>query len=680
MALVRAPEDAADAKFFMHENMVAGATNGEGQTVISADSDPLAGLQRAAGHWDNPPDSFLRTSIVSTTDTPISIDDGVNVIAIANTPAARAAVGGALAIARRVAFPSDGIIFDSDIVFTDVAVFGGNNIPFSTNVAENTFHLTSVASHEIGHTHGLAHSGVAGATMFARTGSATDLQETPKEDDLTFVRDIYGDGDVAARFGSIQGTVSIEGGGTANGVFVAAVDPSSGAVISTQTDFGNGTFDMGPIPPGNYYLSAEPVDGPAFTFDFPGVTGFELDVRDGFFGGNANPQAVNVTAGKGASNASFTIQPGAKTIDIRRLGIGPTTGGSFRHSTGPRELTPGETVNLYLWGPGVDDPAISNANVRIFGDTVTIRPGSVGIADSFGTFNDGSYEGMFVKLTVDVAASVQGIPLATIAVFKDGEAAVYTGSLVVKGEVDTGPQNPEFTSEGLTNSASFVAGDVSEEEIVTLFGLHLADFTEIGLPPLGNQRGGASVDITDSQGVTRSCLMYLASVGQSFDQLNFIVADATATGPATLTVRRASGGSHSIAINVVGAAPGVFTANASGSGFPAANILRFVDGVQTPAPPALPPVVSAAPIDLGPANHQVFLSLFLTGIRNGSSVQITINGVPMTTIFGPAASSEFDGLDQLNALIDRGLIGQGLVNVVVTIDGVVANIVQINLL
>ena len=230
----------------------------------------------------------------------------------------------------------------------------------------------------------------------------------------------------------------------------------------------------------------------------------------------------------------------------------------------------------------------------------------------------------------------------------------------------------------MTNSASFVAGDVAEEEIIALFGLRLADFTEIGLPPLGDQLGGASVDLTDSQGVTRPCSMYLASVGPSFDQLNFIIAKDTASGPGTLTVRRASGGSHSIAVNVVGAAPGVFTANASGSGFPAANILRFVNGVQV-GPAEL---VTASAIDLGPANQSVFLSLFLTGVRNAapSSVQVRINGVLMTTIFGPAASPQFDGLDQLNVLIDRGFIGQGLVNVVVTVDGVVANVVQINLL
>ena len=127
-------------------------------------------------------------------------------------------------------------------------------------------------------------------------------------------------------------------------------------------------------------------------------------------------------------------------------------------------------------------------------------------------------------------------------------------------------------------------------------------------------------------------------------------------------------------MNVVEVAPGIFTANGSGSGLPAANVLRFVDSQLTETA-----LVSATAIDLGPVN-QAFLSLFLTGVRNGSSVQVTINGVPMTTIFGPAPSSEFAGLDQLNVLIERSLIGSGLVDVVVTVDGIVANVVQINIL
>ena len=52
----------------------------------------------------------------------------------------------------------------------------------------------------------------------------------------------------------------------------------------------------------------------------------------------------------------------------------------------------------------------------------------------------------------------------------------------------------------------------------------------------------------------------------------------------------------------------------------------------------------------------------------------------MTTIYGPAPSSEFEGLDQLNVLLDRALIGHGLVEVVITVDGIEANVVEINIL
>ena len=187
-----------------------------------------------------------------------------------------------------------------------------------------------------------------------------------------------------------------------------------------------------------------------------------------------------------------------------------------------------------------------------------------------------------------------------------------------------GPPPIEFTADGLVHSARLEVGDVAEEEIVSLFGLFLADFDASAVLPLGTQLGGASVDVTDSQGVTRPCLMFAAvteNEQRAFSQLNFMIPDGTATGPATLTVRRSSGGSLSIAINVVEVAPGIFTANASGSGVPAANALRFVDSVLTDTSfvfdaGAFP--FQATPIDLGPANHQVFLSLFLTGVRNGS--------------------------------------------------------------
>ena len=343
--------------------------------------------------------------------------------------------------------------------------------------------------------------------------------------------------------------------------------------------------------------------------------------------------------------------------------------------------TPEESSNATGVNGNQDDNSAADAGAAY----VFVRNGGVWSQQAYlKASNTDEFDGFGISVAISGDSVVVG------AGFEESSATGVNGNQDDNSAADAGAAyifNVEqpFTSDGLVHAARFEAGDVAEQEIVSLFGLFLADFNADAVLPLGTQLGGASVDVTDSQGVTRPCLMFAARVETdvSSAQLNFIIAGGTATGPATLTVRRASGGSHSITIHVVDVAPGIFTANSSGSGVPAANALRFVDGQLTDTSlvfdvTAFP--FQATPIDLGPANHQVFLSLFATGIRNGGTVQVTIDGLPMTTIFGPAASSEFDGLDQLNVLLERVLIGRRLVQVVVTVDGLVANVVEINIL
>ena len=343
--------------------------------------------------------------------------------------------------------------------------------------------------------------------------------------------------------------------------------------------------------------------------------------------------------------------------------------------------TPEESSNATGVNGNQDDNSAADAGAAY----VFVRNGGVWSQQAYlKASNTDEFDGFGISVAISGDSVVVG------AGFEESSATGVNGNQDDNSAADAGAAyifsvEQPFTSDGLVHAARFEAGDVAEQEIVSLFGLFLADFNADAVLPLGTQLGGASVDVTDSQGVTRPCLMFAARVETdvSSAQLNFIIAGGTATGPATLTVRRASGGSHSITIHVVDVAPGIFTANSSGSGVPAANALRFVDGQLTDTSlvfdvTAFP--FQATPIDLGPANHQVFLSLFATGIRNGGTVQVTIDGLPMTTIFGPAASSEFDGLDQLNVLLERVLIGRRLVQVVVTVDGLVANVVEINIL
>lgn len=90
--------------------------------------------------------------------------------------------------------------------------------------------------------------------------------------------------------------------------------------------------------------------------------------------------------------------------------------------------------------------------------------------------------------------------------------------------------------------------------------------------------------------------------------------------------------------------------------------------------------IVAVPIDLGPPTDRVFLVLFGTGWRNRSAlsaVTAKIGDVDAPVSYaGPQGS--FAGLDQCNIEIPRSLAGRGLVDVTLTVDGQMANTVQIN--
>jgi uncharacterized protein (TIGR03437 family) len=82
------------------------------------------------------------------------------------------------------------------------------------------------------------------------------------------------------------------------------------------------------------------------------------------------------------------------------------------------------------------------------------------------------------------------------------------------------------------------------------------------------------------------------------------------------------------------------------------------------------------PIDL--SGGTVYLSLFGTGIRNGSNVSATI-GNENATILYAGAQSQYPGLDQINVQIPPDLKGRGRLSFVVTVNGRISNPVWITL-
>ena len=123
--------------------------------------------------------------------------------------------------------------------------------------------------------------------------------------------------------------------------------------------------------------------------------------------------------------------------------------------------------------------------------------------------------------------------------------------------------------------------------------------------------------------------MFYASPGQ----INLQIPTGTPPGDGRIVITREDGISAESAVRISPTAPGIFTANASGTGVPAAVAVRVAaNGVQTPAPVfqcgAAPGSCIPVPLSLGAETDQLIVSLFGTGIRFGrTAVQVQIGGV-----------------------------------------------------
>jgi uncharacterized protein (TIGR03437 family) len=135
---------------------------------------------------------------------------------------------------------------------------------------------------------------------------------------------------------------------------------------------------------------------------------------------------------------------------------------------------------------------------------------------------------------------------------------------------------------------------------------------------------------------------------------------------------------------VVNIAPAVYTVSDTGQGTYSGQVTYVhADGTQTVVQSATLNAGSNTftpnPINLGTPGDQVYLTLYASGLRHGSSVTATVNGTSVpVTFFGAQPTNP--GLDQINlGPLPTSLAGAGQVNIVVTVDGETANTVTVTI-
>jgi uncharacterized protein (TIGR03437 family) len=235
-----------------------------------------------------------------------------------------------------------------------------------------------------------------------------------------------------------------------------------------------------------------------------------------------------------------------------------------------------------------------------------------------------------------------------------------------------------LTSGDSVVSAATGSSTVSPESIASYYGTNLAsDTAQPSTLPLPTTLAGASIQVQDSAGATRSAPLFYVSP----TQINFEVPAGTAVGVAKFTVTNSSNATVAMSTaNVQNVAPGLFTADSTGKGVAQAQAIHMGVNGQSSIMPIYQcsgATCSSTPINLG-VDTPTYLELYGTGIRNQSNVSVTINGSSVPVLYA-GSQGGFVGLDQVDVTIPLSMRGSGETNLVLTVDGQTANTVRVNI-
>lgn len=224
------------------------------------------------------------------------------------------------------------------------------------------------------------------------------------------------------------------------------------------------------------------------------------------------------------------------------------------------------------------------------------------------------------------------------------------------------------------NAANMTAERVAPESMATFLASGVAaSSTAVTSIPLPTTLAGVSVEIIDQRGVKRPSLVSAVMP----DRVSFVVPAGPRPGAGSVLVTLADGTRIRPDVQIDSVVPGVFSANGTGTGVASATAVRTSDqGKQTDLPVfacGQDGSCTAVPLDLGSATDTVVLSLFATGVRGFASLPVVKIGGQVAEVLRAEPQWELMGLDIVDVVVPRSLVGKGNVNVELTVDGVLAN-------
>lgn len=521
--------DYAGVLFRVDPSVVGGLTNSEGGLLITAESDPQAALAAAMNTWNAVPATTARfESLLVTAGKPGS-GDGLNAFTFDDTPQARSFVGSAIAVTR--VMTRNGAVLDTDIYFNP-------GYTFSTTRYAGSMDIQEIATHELGHALGAQHSNLVTSTMYPFASPEETFRRTLSDDDIAFVSSTYPLPGTSMPYGTIAGTVTFDNGSPVRGAAVVAVEADRGTVVSAMTEVLDGKYKMTGVPPGRYYLHAEPI-GSMLAPSNLGLSESQTDLHWNavVYGGAATPAIVEAGSG-GTANADLVVSSTAATpFEFDFLSVSELSGWSVDFGV----VHSGQAVDVMIFGTGFND-SMRAEDVLILGQAgVTIRPGTFEVWPG----DTASDEGM-----VYFAADVQARSDWAMVLFgiRRGGDAIFTDTLRVA------PAGPAFLASAAANGAGAWQDGLAPGEIASLFGSGLGPEDGVAGAVTGGRlpRSLSGVSLTLDE---LEAPLFYASNGQ----VNFLVPNEVA-GRASIRLKVTVNGTagEAVTVPVVDSAPGVF--------------------------------------------------------------------------------------------------------------------------
>ena len=616
-----------------------------------SDDLPFAQAERALvasfQSWEDIPTSAIAfTHGPNTTSTASAADGQMELFWLENSEMTSDGLNltGVLALSRYQTNSATGEITDA------ATAFNGFRYRWAVDGRADAVDVQEVATHEIGHLIGLNHTMIGGATMYPRTIAGRTQSRTLAPDDAIAASVAYPAAGFLTSTGIIRGQVT-SNGANVFGANVVAVD-ANGNVTASALSQPDGMYSIQGLSPATYNIYAEPLDSSTSAyFSRADLPGFYANANISF--STSQDFAVGVAAG-GTATQNIAVNGGTPALDgfIVR---GPESTAFL--NLGGQAVQGATNVTIGVAGAGLPQ---SGSPLSVSGPGITINRTFFATVDGL------------AAVLAEINVSPTAVPGSrNIIITQGNQRAVMTGALEIVPAAAT-----------VVSSANFAA-KVASESLASVFGQNLATATVAAITtPLPTSLGGTSVRLRDSSGQEKLAPLFFVSPGQ----INFQIAPGLLTGTVLANIGNGDGFVSTGSMLVESVAPGLFAASGTGQGLAAAVALRIrANGTQsyeavTRFDAGSGQIVSV-PIDLGLATDQVFLILYGTGIRFRSSlgaVSYNVGGITGTPGYaGP--QNDFVGLDQINVPLSRSLIARGLVNVFLTVDGKISNLLTVSI-